>query len=217
MADPRFSLTRRAALGVRRDGPRHLGRGHQGGAHTGPSPRPRGRRLHGRELRRPSARGTARRRARHLDRVAPDALDCVGRRGRGRSLAAALAAHAPARAAGGNGMSRTDLLRDRSLVALLVAEVISTTGAQMTWLALPWFVLVTTGSATQTTFVVAAEVIGLALLGLPGGRVLARLGSRRTMMLCDAARAPVMLVIPLLHWSGGLPFPIPLAVAFAPR
>ena len=60
-------------------------------------------------------------------------------------------------------MSRSELLRDRSIVALLAAEVISTTGGQMTWLALPWFVLVTTGSATKTTFVVAAEVIGLAL------------------------------------------------------
>jgi len=111
-------------------------------------------------------------------------------------------------------VSRSDLLRQRSIVALLAAEVISTTGAQMTWLALPWFVLITSGSATQTTFVVAAEVIGLALLGLPGGRVLGRLGSRRTMMLCDGARAPVMLVIPLLHWTGGLSFPILIAVAF---
>lgn len=112
-------------------------------------------------------------------------------------------------------MSRSELLRDRSIVALLAAEVISTTGGQMTWLALPWFVLVTSGSATRTTFVVAAEVIGLALLGLPGGRVLGRLGARRTMMACDAARAPVMLVIPVLHWTGGLSFPILLAVAFS--
>jgi MFS family permease len=111
-------------------------------------------------------------------------------------------------------MSRADLLRDRGLVALLAAEVISTTGAQMTWLALPWFVLVTTGSATQTTYVVAGEVIGLALLGLPGGRLLGRLGARRTMMLCDAARAPLMVVIPVLHWTGGLSFPVLVAVAF---
>ncbi len=111
-------------------------------------------------------------------------------------------------------MSRTELLRDRSLVALLAAEVISTTGGQMTWLALPWFVLVTTGSATQTTFVVAAEVIGLALLGLPGGRLLGRIGARRTMMLCDGARAPLMVVIPVLHFTGGLSFAILLAVAF---
>lgn len=111
-------------------------------------------------------------------------------------------------------MSRTELLRDRSLVALLAAEVISTTGSQMTWLALPWFVLVTSGSATQMTFVVAGEVIGLALLGLPGGRLLGRVGARRTMIVCDAARAPLMLVIPVLHWTGGLSFGILLAVAF---
>ena len=65
-------------------------------------------------------------------------------------------------------MSRTALLRERALVALLAAEVISTTGAQMTWLALPWFVIVTTHSATQTTYVVAAEVIGLGAARLPG-------------------------------------------------
>jgi predicted MFS family arabinose efflux permease len=107
------------------------------------------------------------------------------------------------------------MLRDRRLLALLAAETISTTGAQMTWLALPWFVLVTTGSATRTSFVVAAELVGLALLGLPGGRVLGRLGARRTMIVCDAIRAPVMLVIPVLHWSGGLSFAILLTVAFA--
>jgi MFS family permease len=111
-------------------------------------------------------------------------------------------------------MSRSELLRDRSLIALLAAEVISTTGGQMTWLALPWFVLVTTGSATQTTFVVAGEVIGLALLGLPGGRLLGRIGARRTMILCDGARAPLMLVIPILHWTGGLSFALLVAVAF---
>jgi MFS family permease len=112
-------------------------------------------------------------------------------------------------------VSRSELLHERSILALLVAEVVSTTGAQMTWLALPWFVLVTSGSATHTTFVVAAEVIGLALLGLPGGRVLGRLGARRTMMLCDASRAPLMMVIPVLHWTVGITFPVLLAVAFA--
>ena len=37
----------------------------------------------------------------------------------------------------------------------------------MTWLALPWFVLITTDSATRMSIVVAAELIGLAVLGLP--------------------------------------------------
>src|SRR6266480_1652670 len=112
-------------------------------------------------------------------------------------------------------MSRTDLFRQRGLIALLVAEVISTTGSQMTWLALPWFVLVTTGSATKTSFVLAAELAGLAVFGLPAGRLLARLGARRTMILCDGTRAPLMLVIPVLHWSGGLTFAFLVGVSFA--
>jgi MFS family permease len=108
-----------------------------------------------------------------------------------------------------------NLLRDRRLLALLVAETISTTGAQMTWLALPWFVLVTTGSATKTSFVMAAELVGLAFLGLPGGKVLGRLGARRTMIVCDSVRSPLMVAIPVLHWSGGLSFGVLLTVAFA--
>jgi hypothetical protein len=38
------------------------------------------------------------------------------------------------------------LLRNRSLAAVLVAELVSLTGSAMTYVALPWFVLVTTGS-----------------------------------------------------------------------
>ena len=111
-------------------------------------------------------------------------------------------------------MRRPELLRDRRLLALLVAETVSMSGSQMTWLALPWFVLVTSGSATRMSFVMAAELLGLALLGLPGGRVLARLGAQRTMIVCDSMRAPLMLAIPLLHWTGGLSYPVLLAVAF---
>src|SRR5919198_694989 len=106
------------------------------------------------------------------------------------------------------------MVRDRRLLALLVAETISTTGSQMTWLALPWFVLVATGSATKTSFVMAAELVGLALLGLPGGKFLGRVGARRAMIVCDAARAPLMVVIPVLHWSGGLSFTALLLIAF---
>jgi MFS family permease len=35
------------------------------------------------------------------------------------------------------------------------------------------------------------------------------------MMLCDGARAPLMIVIPVLHFTGGLTFPVLLVVAFA--
>jgi MFS family permease len=106
------------------------------------------------------------------------------------------------------------MLRDRRLLALLCAETVSTTGSQMTWLALPWFVLVTTGSATRTSFVLVAELVGLAALGFPGGRLLGRLGARRTMLICDSFRAPVVAIVPVLHWTGVLSFPVLPAVAF---
>jgi MFS family permease len=110
---------------------------------------------------------------------------------------------------------QTSVLRSGPLRALLAAEVISTTGAQMTWVALPWFVLLTTGSATRMSVVMAAEAIGLAAVGFPSGRLLNRLGARRTMLLCDGLRGPLMLVIPVLHWADALSFAVLIAVAFA--
>jgi MFS family permease len=107
------------------------------------------------------------------------------------------------------------LVRRRPVVALLVAEVVSTTGSQMTWLALPWFVYVTTHSATRLTVVVALELVGMACLGLPGGKALGRVGAWRAMVVCDGARAPLMAVIPVLHWTGHLSLGALLAVAFA--
>jgi MFS family permease len=106
------------------------------------------------------------------------------------------------------------ILRSRPLAALLTAEVLSTTGAQMTWIALPWFVLTTAGPE-HMAFVVASEAAGFALLGIPSGALLERLGSQRTMRLCDAVRAPLMLLVPVLHWTGGLTLPVLVALAFA--
>jgi len=100
------------------------------------------------------------------------------------------------------------------LAALLGAEVVSSTGSAMTYLALPWFVLASTGSASRMSFVVAAELLGVAVFGLPGGAVLHRLGARRTMILCDAARAPLVALVPVLHWTGHLRFSLLLAIVF---
>jgi predicted MFS family arabinose efflux permease len=109
---------------------------------------------------------------------------------------------------------RPQVLRSRPVAALLVAEVLSTTGSQMTWLALPWFVLVTTGSAKQMTLVIAAEAVGYALFGIPSGTLLERLGPQPTMRLCDAVRAPLMVLVPVLHWTGHLSFPLLLGLTF---
>jgi MFS family permease len=107
------------------------------------------------------------------------------------------------------------LLRDRRISALLAAEVISSLGTQMTWLALPWFVLRTTGSPQQMTWVIIAEVVPIGVLGFWGGAIASRVGTRRTMLICDIARAPLLATIPVLHAFGWLPFPALLALVAA--
>ena len=106
------------------------------------------------------------------------------------------------------------MLRNRSTIALLTAELISTTGIQMTFVALPWFVLVTTGSVAKMSYVLAVEIAPMAIFGIPSGTVVARLGGRRTMLISDLLRVPLMLLVPLLHWTGGLTFPALLVIVF---
>ncbi|MDP8910863.1 MAG: MFS transporter, partial [Actinomycetota bacterium] len=111
--------------------------------------------------------------------------------------------------------SRRALLRNRSLLALLARDVISVTGSQMTWLALPWFVLTTTGSASRMAVVLAVESASLAIFGFLGGNVVTRLGPRRTMLVADAARAPLVALVPLLHALDALSFPLLLVLVAA--
>jgi MFS family permease len=106
------------------------------------------------------------------------------------------------------------ILRNRSLAAVLVAELVSLTGSAMTYVALPWFVLITTGSTAKMGWVLAAELLPVALLGIPAGSVIARLGAKRTMNIADAARVPLMTAIPVLHWTGHLSFPLLLVFTF---
>jgi predicted MFS family arabinose efflux permease len=103
-------------------------------------------------------------------------------------------------------------LRQRPIAALVGAELVSSFGTHMTFLALPWFVLETTGSPTRMGLVLAAELLPVAVLGIPSGSLVARLGARNTMLLGDGLRAPLMLTIPVLHAAGVLTFPLLVAI-----
>jgi len=107
------------------------------------------------------------------------------------------------------------MLRNRSLLGLLTAELVSLTGSSMTFVALPWFVLVTTGSTAKMGWVLAAEMLPIAIFGIPAGSLIARIGAKRTMLVSDAARGPLLLVLPILHHTGHLTFPALLGTAFA--
>jgi MFS family permease len=105
--------------------------------------------------------------------------------------------------------------RDTGVRALVLAESISMAGSQMTYIVLPWFVLTTTGSPAKTSVVVAAEMAPVALFGLASGAATTRIGARRTMLLCDAARAFLLALIPTLHLLDVLSFVGLVGLVFA--
>ena len=102
----------------------------------------------------------------------------------------------------------TTATRRAPLVGGLTAEGISFIGTRVSMIAIPWFVLSTTGSATQTGLVAAAEIAPLVLFKALGGPLLDRVGPRRVTLVCDLGSALVVGSIPLLHQLGALTFPL---------
>jgi predicted MFS family arabinose efflux permease len=96
--------------------------------------------------------------------------------------------------------------RHPAIGRVLISNTISGLGSGMTALALPWFVLITTGSVTRMGLVYAAEVLPIAVLGIPSGLLVARLGVRRTLVTGDGLLAVLIALVPLLHLMGLLPF-----------
>lgn len=92
----------------------------------------------------------------------------------------------------------------RPLYALYVADCISLAGNAVAQLAVPWFVLVTTGSAALTGLAVFFNFLPAVLAGFFGGVVVDRLGFRTTSVVADVASAGAVAAIPLLHATIGL-------------
>jgi MFS family permease len=96
----------------------------------------------------------------------------------------------------------------RGLVALFVANAVSAVGTKMSFLAVPWFVLVTSGSAARTGFVAFAEMLPYVLVCAFGGPLLDRIGARRVGVIADLGSALAVAAIPILHRGPGLSFPV---------
>ncbi|MEO6887361.1 MAG: MFS transporter, partial [Ktedonobacteraceae bacterium] len=73
------------------------------------------------------------------------------------------------------------------LYTLFCANTISVTGSSLTLIAVPWFVLQTTGSAARVGFTGVAEVLAIIVAGLLGGVLIDRLGYKRSSVLADLA------------------------------
>lgn len=96
--------------------------------------------------------------------------------------------------------------RLRPLVGGLAADTISLLGTRITMIAIPLFVLTSTGSAAKTGIVAFAEALPLVVCKVLGGPVIDRFGPRRIAIGCDLGSMLVVGAIPLLHDTGRLPF-----------
>ncbi len=99
-----------------------------------------------------------------------------------------------------------------AITALFTADGVSIFGTRMSALALPWFVLVTTGSAALTGLVAFAEMLPFVLVTGLGGPVIDRLGARRVTIVTNLASVLFVGLIPVLHALGALHFGVLLAI-----
>ncbi|NYD40184.1 MFS transporter [Nocardioides panaciterrulae] len=96
----------------------------------------------------------------------------------------------------------------KPLYGFLTAQGVSLVGTRVSMIALPWFVLTTTGSATETGLVAFAEMTPLVILKVLGGPIIDRLGARRVSIGCDVASLVAVSAIPALYAVGWLSFPV---------
>jgi MFS family permease len=94
--------------------------------------------------------------------------------------------------------------RRAPLYALYAADTISLSGNAVAQIAIPWFVLTETGSATLTALVVFFNFVPIVLAAFFGGVVVDRLGFRTTSVVADLASSAAVAAIPLLHTTVGI-------------
>ncbi len=102
----------------------------------------------------------------------------------------------------------------RQLYALMLAVTIGQIGRQLSVIAIPWFVLETTGSAARTGVVAAAVLLPGFAVGMFGGVLVDRLGYRRVSIVSDLVCAIATMLIPLLYATTGLSFGMLLVLVF---
>ncbi|MGW5127068.1 MFS transporter [Streptomyces sp. NPDC004069] len=113
-------------------------------------------------------------------------------------------------AADGDGIPGKRSLRP--LTGVLAAMAVSLTGTRVSAVALPWFVLVTTGSATQTGLAAFCEMTPYVVVKVFTGPLVDRIGPRTVSWTTDLASAAAAAAVPLLHALDALSFPLLLAL-----
>lgn len=96
--------------------------------------------------------------------------------------------------------------RPGPLYALFTASIISYTGSVLTLLAIPWFVLQTTGSVAQTGITAFFSTLPLVISAFLGNSIIDRLGFKWSSVGSDIVSGVCVACIPLLADTVGLAF-----------
>jgi MFS family permease len=92
------------------------------------------------------------------------------------------------------------------LYSLFAANAISLVGNVFTLIAIPWFVLQTTGSATKTGITGFFNILPVVVAGILGGTIVDRLGYKRSSIISDLASGVTTALVPILYFTVGLQF-----------
>lgn len=87
---------------------------------------------------------------------------------------------------------------------MLTANLISNLGNNITVLAIPWFVLETTGSASKMGLVAAATLAPMVISTLVGGTLTDRMSHRQLAVMSDVLSGATVAAIPTLYFTTGL-------------
>jgi MFS family permease len=90
--------------------------------------------------------------------------------------------------------------------ALLVSYAMVYFSLMIAMVAVPWFVLETTGSAARTGLVAAVQGVPMIFAGIFGGVIVDRVGFKRTAIISDLVAGIAFGMIPLLYYTTGITF-----------
>ncbi|MEU8697756.1 MFS transporter [Streptomyces sp. NPDC048680] len=94
----------------------------------------------------------------------------------------------------------------RGLVGMLSANAAALSANRVLSIALPWFVLTTTGSVGKTGLVAFCQIVPYVVSQALAGPIIDRIGPKRISVAGDLLSTAAMATAPLLYLTGSLPF-----------
>lgn len=102
----------------------------------------------------------------------------------------------------------------RPVTTMVTTSFLSSISNHMTAIAVPWFVLTLTGSASQTGLTAAVTLLPSVIMSFFGGAVADRMNARRLSIFSDVMSGATVAFVPLMYMLDLLSFPLLLLLMF---